>query len=196
MGLIRKRLLPVFSLSVVVAATPAFAQKSGQSSKITTGIVENVQQVKLQSEAGTGVLVGGGLGLLSAGGKSTSKKARNSIIGAAAGGAVASAAQGNRNGIEYTVRTGEGSSVRIVTDQTEIRVGDCVAVEESGSTANIRRLSATACDSASAQARQQLASSFQQEAMECKNAKQQLIEAKTADQVDLARRKMEILCSS
>lgn len=183
-------------LLVAIAATPAFAQKVGQSAKISTGIVENVQQVKLQSEAGTGALVGGGLGLLSAGGKSTSKKARNSIIGAAAGAGVANAAQGNRNGVAYTVRTGDGSSIRVVTDQTEIRMGDCVAVEENGSTANVRRLSPTACDPKSAQARQQLQGSFQQEAAECHNAKQTLIDATTAEQIDLARRKMEILCSN
>lgn len=190
----RTRLISL--LSLVIAATPVFAQKAGQSAKISTGIVENVQQVKLQSEAGTGALVGGGLGLLSASGKSTSKKARNSIIGAAAGGAVANASQGNRNGVAYTIRTSEGSSIRVVTDQTEIRMGDCVAVEENGSTANVRRLSPTACDPRSVQARQQLQSSFQQEASECDSAKQKLIEATTADQIDLARRKMEILCSN
>lgn len=196
MGSIGNGSLSMLWLSLVIAAAPVFAQKSGQSSKISTGIVQNVQQVKLDSEAGKGALIGGGLGLLSAGGKSTSKKARNSILGAAAGGAVASSAQGSRNGVAYTVRTGDGSSIRVVTDQTEIRVGDCVAVEENGSTANVRRLSPTACDPASTQARQQLQGSFQQEASECHNAKQQLIEAKTADQVDLARRKMEILCSN
>jgi outer membrane lipoprotein SlyB len=196
MGSIRTRLLAVLTLSVFVAAAQVSAQKAGQSSKISTGIVQSVQQVKLDSEAGKGALIGGGLGLLSAGGKSTSKKARNSIIGATAGGALANASQGNRNGMAYTVRTGDGSSIRVVTDQTEIRVGDCVAVEENGSTANVRRLSPTACDSASAKARQELQVSFQQEATECHNAKQQLIEAKTADAVDLAQRKMEILCSN
>ncbi len=193
---IKLRQLVIVALSGLVAAAPVTAQKAGQSSKISTGIVQNVQQVKLDSEAGKGALVGGGLGLLSAGGKSTSKKARNSIFGAAAGGALANSAQGSRNGVAYTVRTGDGSSIRVVTDQTEIRVGDCVAVEESGSTANVRRLSPTACDSASAKARQELQGSFQQEATECHNAKQQLINAKTADAVDLARRKMEILCSN
>jgi hypothetical protein len=186
----------ISTLVLVIAATPVLAQKAGQSSKISTGIVEHVQQVKLQSEAGTGALVGGGLGLLSASGKSTSKKARNSIIGAAAGAGVASAAQGSRDGMAYTVRTSEGSSIRVVTDQTEIRAGDCVAVEESGSTANIRRLPAVTCDPKSAQARQQLQGTFQKEASECSNAKQTLVDATTAEQVDLARRKMEILCSN
>ncbi|MDH4039435.1 MAG: hypothetical protein OEV88_02150, partial [Gammaproteobacteria bacterium] len=55
--------LSVLSLSLVLAAAPALAQKTGQSAKISTGIVENVQRVQLDSEAGKGALVGGTLGL-------------------------------------------------------------------------------------------------------------------------------------
>lgn len=36
---------------------------------------------------------------------------------------IAHAVQGNRNGVAYTVRTGDGASIRVVTDQTEVRVG-------------------------------------------------------------------------
>jgi outer membrane lipoprotein SlyB len=189
------RTLAATSLSLILAAAPALAQKAGQSVRISTGIVDNVQRVTLDSEAGTGALIGGALGLLTAGGKSTSKKARNTIIGAGAGGALASATQGSRNGMAYTILTTDGNSIRVVTDQTEIIKGDCVIVEESGSTTNVRRVTPTACDAASARAREELQGSFQMEAQECHNAKQQLVEATTAEQVDLARRKMEILCS-
>lgn len=191
----RTKIVSLVAISMALAAVPGLAQKTGQSAKITTGIVEQVQQVNLQSDAGTGALVGGALGLLSAGGKSSGKKARNTIIGAGAGGALTSAAQGSRNGVAYTVRTGEGSSIRVITDQTEIRIGDCVTVEEVGSTANVRRMDPTACESASAMAREQLQDSFQTEATECYNAKQALIEANTAEELDLAQRKMAILCS-
>ena len=189
------RTLAATSLSLLLATAPALAQKAGQSVRISTGIVDNVQRVTLDSEAGTGALIGGALGLLTAGGKSTSKKARNTIIGAGAGGALASATQGSRNGMAYTILTTDGNSIRVVTDQTEIIKGDCVIVEESGSTTNVRRVTPTACDAASARAREELQGSFQMEAKECHNAKQQLVEATTAEQVDLARRKMEILCS-
>jgi hypothetical protein len=180
---------------LLLSTSPVYAQKTGQSAKITTGIVQNIQQVEVQSEAGKGALVGGALGLLTAGGKSSSKKVRNTLFGAAGGGAVASIAQGDRSAVAYTVSTGEGSSIRVITDQTEIRIGDCVIVEETGSTANVRRVTPTACESASAKAREELHGSFQQEAAECHEAKQQLVNAKTADEVDLVRRKMEILCS-
>jgi outer membrane lipoprotein SlyB len=191
----KTNIIAATSLSLLLATVATFAQKAGQSVKISTGIVDSVQSVKLQSEAGTGALVGGALGLLSGSGKSSSKKARNTIIGAGAGGALASVAQGSRNGVAYTILTGDGNAIRVVTDQTEIIKGDCVIVEENGSTTNVRRVTPTACDAASARAREELKGSFQMEANECHNAKQQLVEATTADQVDLARRKMEILCS-
>jgi len=54
---------------------------------------------------------------------------RNALIGAGAGAAVSSSAQGSRNGMAYTARTSEASRIRIVTDQTEARVGDCVAID-------------------------------------------------------------------
>ena len=191
----RTSLLTLLSLSIAVAATPGLAQKKGQSARISTGLVERVERVDLQSEAGKGALVGGTLGLLSAGGKSSSKKARNTIIGAAAGGAVASSAQGSRYGVAYTIRTGDGTATRVITDQTEIRMGDCVIVEEAGGTANVRRVAPTLCEAESAKAKEQVQETFQREAAECADAKQKLVEAATADELDLAKRKMEILCS-
>ena len=96
----------------------------------------------------SGAVVGGALGLASAGGKSSSKKARNALVGAAAGGAIAGAAQGSQKGMLYQVEVGSGEIVQVVSDQREIRSGDCVAVEKSGDTANIRRVSASYCDKA------------------------------------------------
>jgi outer membrane lipoprotein SlyB len=74
------------------------AQRVGQGSTIRFGIVRNVQQVSLQSNAPAGAVVGGTIGLI-AGGR---RPARNALLGAAAGGAVTAAAQGNRTGFSYT----------------------------------------------------------------------------------------------
>lgn len=187
--------LSASALLLGLAGIPASAQKAGQSARISTGVVERIERVDLQSEAGKGALIGGSLGLLSAKGKSTGKQVRNTLIGAAGGAAIANSAQGSRYGMSYTVRTGEGSAIRVITDQTEIRVGDCVTVEEAGGTANVRRVTQTLCDSGSARAREQVSDSLQREAAECLGAKQQLYDATTVEAVDLARRKMEILCS-
>jgi hypothetical protein len=189
-----KAVLALTLLSTLSAAsTQTEAATAGQSTRVTIGMVERSEAVTLNSNAGKGALVGGTLGLLSAGGKSSSKKARNTIVGAGAGGAIAGVSQGDRSANRYTVRTGTGSSITIVSDQREVRVGDCVAVEESGNTANVRRVAQSACETSAAPAVAQIQPQLQSDAAECAAAKQQLVEA-TNDQLDTAIRKVKILC--
>lgn len=69
-----------------------------------------------------------------------------------------------------------------------------MVVEESGSTANIRRASPLMCQPQSAPAVAQITPQIQTHASECAAAKQQVVEATSADQVDLAMRKVKILC--
>ncbi len=47
--------------------------------------------------------------------------------------------------MEYVVAVNSGTTIRIISDQSEIRVGDCVTVEQSGKTANIRREPSITC---------------------------------------------------
>jgi hypothetical protein len=185
----------IVGLAVVLAIPPVLAQKAGSSTRVTTGVVKKAEQVELASEAGKGAVVGGSLGLLSAGGKSSSKKARNTLIGGLAGAGLSSRAQGSRKGMAYTVEPVSGGSMRVVTDQTEIKVGDCVTVEEVKDTANVRRVSSTQCEPASKAAREDLKGELHEEAEECAAAKQELVGSSTAEQLDLAKRKMDILCS-
>jgi hypothetical protein len=91
----------IWIVSLAVMGT-GVAQRVGQGSTIRFGIVRNVQQVPLQSDAATGAVVGGTIGLV-AGGR---RPARNAILGAAAGGAVTAAAQGNRTGFAYMIPIG------------------------------------------------------------------------------------------
>ena len=184
------------SLAIVLGGfvQPVQAARAGTTNHTTVGIVERSEDVTLDSNAGKGALVGGTLGLLSAGGKSSSTKARNAILGAGAGGAIAGASQGDRSARRYTVRTGTGSTISIVSDQKEIRVGDCVVVEEVKDTANVRRVAASMCEPASAPAVAQIQPQLQNDATECATAKQQLVEAGTSEQIDIAIRKVKILC--
>ncbi len=180
-----------------VALGPALAQKAGQSVTIQYGKVTGLSEVDLKSGAvPSGAVVGGALGLASAGGKSSSKKARNTLVGAAAGGAIAGAAQGSQKGMLYQVEVGAGQIVQVVSDQREIRSGDCVSVEKSGDTANIRRVSASYCDKANQAAVQAVGNEARKDAEECANAKQQLVDATTAQEADLAGRKISLLCNT
>jgi hypothetical protein len=139
--------------------------------------------------------VGGALGLASAGGKSSGKKARNALIGATAGGAIAGASQGSQKGALYQVEVGSGEVIQIVSDQREIRAGDCVAVERSGDTANNRRVSANFCEKGYEATVKAVAGEARKDAEECAAAKQQLVEAMTPQEADLAGRKIALLCN-
>ena len=180
-------------LICLAAVGGAEAQRVGQGSTIQFGIVRNVQQIQLQSNAPTGALVGGTIGLVASGGGRSA--ARNALVGAAAGGAVTAAAQGNRTGFSYTVELNDGSMVRIISDQREIRPGDCVAVEQVRQTANIRRQPAAFCRREYAQAVQAVRQDSEAAAARCEAAKEELVMATTSEAIDLAARKIDLLCN-
>jgi hypothetical protein len=188
--------LCVAAVSLTIG-TAVHAQRAGQSITVQHGVVTSGRQVNLSTGAAPrGALVGGALGLASASGKSSSKKTRNAIIGAAAGGAVAGSAQGDTRGMVYEVKlTGNAGLTQVVTDQREIRVGDCVAVERAGETANLRRVSDAFCEEANAAAVAAIAEESAEEADECYQAKQAVVNASTADEAELAAIKMRLLCN-
>lgn len=182
-------------VGILAMSTPLMAQRAGQSVTIQYGKVTGVKEVDLKSGAvPAGALVGGALGLASGSGKSSGKKARNTLIGVVAGGVIAGAAQGSQKGMLYQVDAGPGGVIQVVTDQREIRTGDCVAVEKAGDTANIRRVSTAYCDKANQAAVKSVAPEAKKDAEECKSAKQQLVDAATTEQADLAARKIKLLC--
>ena len=186
----------VIAACLLLATQLSFAQRAGQSATVRTGTVTAMRSVDLNDgNAVKGMLVGGAFGAaLTRSSKSSGRRDRNAAIGAVLGGA--SAASKTRPGRVYTVTTNEGTAIQIATEQTEIRVDDCVFVEESGGTANIRRAPETACDPASQDVMQDAAiiEEMQEEASECAAAKQELVDADSDDAIDRAVRKVKLLC--
>jgi len=180
-------------LSLAAIGCQMQSSRVGQSTSVQFGTVRNVEQVQLQSDAAAGALVGGTLGLVASGGGRNAP--RNAILGAAAGAAVTSVAQGNRTGIAYTVQMLDGSTVRIISDQREIRVGDCVAIERVGQTNNIRRESAAYCLRENQAAVAAVQAETQAAAARCEAAKEELVAAATPEAVDTASRKVALLCN-
>ena len=186
----------LFSL-VLSFTMPAQAQKKGQSATVQYGKVVQKESVNLNSGAvPRGAVVGGALGLASAGGKSNKKKARNALVGAAAGGAIAKSSQGSTQGMLYTIDLGSMGMAQVVTDQTEIVRGDCVALEKAGETANVRRISAGYCDSMNAAAVAAVAEETAEEADECLQAKELVVNATNAQEFEFAKAKMTLLCDA
>ena len=184
----------LLSGSLLVASTAALAQRRGDSASITIGIVEQAQQIQLDAQTGRGALLGGAAGWALARNQSSAGQA----LGAAAGAGLGAASQNRRHGgtgMQYTVRTSQGSAVSVVTDQTQVRVGDCVSVEETGNVANIRRVDSALCQPVSPQVVEQSTPTLQAEADRCEQAKERLFAATTPEEVEVARQVMDIMCN-
>jgi outer membrane lipoprotein SlyB len=164
------------------------SMRVGQSATVQFGVVQSAEQVTLDSKAAQGALLGGTIGVLAGG------NARGAITGAAVGGVAGAAATANRTGTQYTVRMLDGSSTRIVSDQHQIKVNDCVAIERVGNSANIRRESPNFCDPANTEAVNQVSDSVKAQAMQCETAKRDLAAAERQQSLDLAIRRVELLC--
>jgi hypothetical protein len=182
----RLALLAVFLAVAGCASQP----RAGASASVRFGVVRTAEPTILDANAASGAMVGGRIGLVSGSGRRGS--ARNVMVGTSVG--IPVGAPAVRRGVSYTVDMGDGSAVRIVSDQIEIRPGDCVAVEQVRSTANIRRTSERFCDAQNARAIQEVQSSSRAEAAHCAAAKDELVRAATTEEIDLATRKIELLC--
>lgn len=174
----------------ILAANLAGVEASAQTS-VTYGRVTAVRQVDLHNPGAqaAGTLVGGALGLASGSGQSRSNRALRAIGGGAVGGSVGAAA-GSGTGFEYTVLIGGTNTIRMVTEQAGLRVGDCVSVER-GTHNNIRLAADARCEAA---ARTPVPASDQAEADACAAAKNQLLQANTDADFDRAERRMRLLC--
>jgi hypothetical protein len=184
-------------LTALFFTTDAFAQRSGQSMTVQTGVVIAAQAVNLQSAAGRGAAIGGVVGLAAtSSNRSTSRRIRNTAIGAGTGALIARGAQGNLDGMQYTIEVGPGSRITVVTDQTQVRVGDCVNVEQAGSgTANVRRVSEGLCEALFAnEVDEELQAYMTREADMCLQAKERLMDAETDEAFETAMRRVKFLC--
>src|SRR6516164_896298 len=198
---IRERVVPMSralrSLTWILALAALGCQQQsfrvGQRTTVQFGTVTHVEEVRLQSDAAAGALIGGTIGLVASGGSRTAP--RNAILGAAVGAAATTVAQGDRTGIAYTVSMLDGSTVRIISDQREIRVGDCVAIERVGETANIRREHPAFCARENQAAVQSIQQDTEAAALRCEAAKEELVQATTPEAIDIATRKINLLCN-
>jgi outer membrane lipoprotein SlyB len=172
-------------LGVLVVAGEAAAQTTVSYGRITA-----VRQVDIQNPGAqsAGTIVGGALGVASGSGQSRSNRALRGLGGAAVGSRVAGAA-GSSTGFEYTVLIGQ-NTIRMVTEQAGLRVGDCVSVER-GAFNNIRLAEDARCDAA---ANAPVPASARAEADACVAAKDQLLNAATDADFDRAERRMRLLC--
>jgi outer membrane lipoprotein SlyB len=195
--LIKPTVIALVTSVFVFSGNIASAQRSGQSMTVQTGVVIAAQAVNLQSQAGRGAVVGGIVGYATTSSRhSSSRRVRNTAIGAGTGALISRRAQGSLNGMQYTVEIGPGTRITVVTDQTQVRVGDCVNVEQAGSgTANVRRVSEALCDAVfSNQVDEEMQAYMDRGADMCLQAKDRMMDAETDEAFETAMRRVKFLC--
>jgi outer membrane lipoprotein SlyB len=186
------------TLSVAtLAAAILLATGSANSATIMSvsyGTITGINQQERDTSGGAtgGAVLGGLVGLASGSGRSRSNRALRTLGGAAVGSA-AGGAMARGTEMVYTVDLVNGGTVRVVMDSGNFHRGDCVAVEQGGPSANLRRVSSEFCLN-NAAIPQQYKAAKQREADQCAQAKQRLLDAQTEEEINTAAMVMNILC--
>ncbi len=165
-----------------------FAASDGSAALVKYGVVQEAGTVKKDAMHAGGAAVGGLAGLILTRGRS-----RHKLLKVAASAAAGAAIQGVATSgtlQQYTVKFLDGTLIKVSTEQGDIRMGDCVAVEQ-GNYTNIRRVSGVHCE---LDYTPKPTSHNQAGANDCQAAKDELAKAKTDKDVDLAVKKVRVLC--
>jgi len=158
------------------------------------GRIEDIQRVEMAPNYASGALIGGALGLLATATHSGASQIAGTAVGAGLGALVAKETAGSVE--KLTVRLVNNSTIEMVTENQDIQLGDCVAVEQ-GRHANIRRVSSVMCSTPpSDPAYQSMNNSAVQESAQCLEVKQELLKATTVEQTDIGYKKMRAFCES
>lgn len=198
--LARKQIMPAacraYTLMLLgIALLSACASQSGSSARgqeirVRYAEIVDIERVKLPSAAPAGAVVGGFTGLILSRNQSTGRQIASGIGGAALGGLATAALEGDRLGYSYRLRFQDGGISNFITEKGYLQRGDCVSVER-GQYANIRRVADVLCAGGATVSAEP---SHVRDAEQCHAAKEQLLSATGDEEVELASRKVSIIC--
>ena len=182
----------LLTLSVSSSVLAVNSQDVNHSISINYGVVEHVEKKKVDSKAMGGAVFGGILGAATSG---HHHRGKNAAIGAIGGGLLTKILEGNRDAWSYRINMVSGGEKQIITEQSGVRIGDCVSVEE-GRLTNIRRVPSVHCEHRTHEAMQDhmVNANSQESAAECHVAKEMALRADTEEEMDIALKKVRVFC--
>jgi outer membrane lipoprotein SlyB len=186
----------LLAVALMSASGAAWAQTTVNYGRITA--VNLVTEQNRAAQTG-GAVLGGALGAASARNRSGGTAALRAGAGVLGGQAIGRVAT-QRQTFEYTILIDGTSTVRMVTDEAGLRVGDCVAVER-GAFNNLRLVDDSRCNPRPAAQGQKAAAPPKATAADvrqadaCIQAKDRLLDAETEDDFERAYRRVRLLCS-
>lgn len=162
----------------------------GYELRVRYAEVEDIDRVKLPSAAPAGAMVGGFTGLILSRNQSTGRQVASGIGGAALGGLATRALEGDRLGFSYRLRYADNSVSHFITEKGYLQRGDCVSVER-GQYANIRRVANVLCEGGPSVS---VDRTHVRDAEQCHAAKDQLLSATSEQEIEVATRKVAVIC--
>jgi outer membrane lipoprotein SlyB len=162
---------------------------------VSYGTVEGVTPVKVSptEELGGGA-VGGLLGLALTAGHSPGSVLLGTAGGALAGGLLGHALEGSDTADRFLIRRADGSTLEVTTEQRDLVVGDCVAIEQ-GRHTNLRRTARAMCRPGTGLLRDDaVLAEAQHDAQLCQDAKQELLRAQGDAAIAAGADRVRVLC--
>lgn len=178
------------SMFLTACASSGSTSARGYEMRVRYASVEDIERVRLPSNAPAGAVVGGFTGLVLSRNSSGRKQVASGLGGAVLGGLATAALEGDRLGYSYRLRFANGDLSNFITEKAYLQRGDCVSVER-GQHANIRRVAAVLCEGNKPSP---IHEKHLREAEQCHAAKDQLLEATTEAEIAAAAKKVEIIC--
>lgn len=179
-------------LSPALNAQSSTRDEARRSIRMSYGTVDTIARARMQSEVGSNAVLGGIIGAAAT--HDRHARARNATAGAAIGALLTKASENRHRMDEITILLANGSRVKVIQDHVDgIAIGGCVSLEE-GIHTNVRAVSAEFCTSADPHADATVSSQRQGEAAACNEAKEQLVAARTDEELEFISKKIRILC--
>lgn len=142
-----------------------------------------------------GSVMGGLLGLALTAGHSGGSMLLAGAGGALAGGLLGHALQGSDRADQFVIQRADGSTLEVSTEQRDLEVGDCVAIEQ-GRHTNLRRIAAQYCQPATGlPADSRVALEGQHDAQVCHEAKEDLLQAQGDQAIKAGAARVQALCN-
>jgi len=164
---------------------------------VSYGTIERVTPVNVSPTGEVaGSVMGGLLGLALTAGHSGGSMLLGTAGGALAGGLLGHAMQGSDTADQFVIRRTDGSTLEVATEQLDLEVGDCVAIEQ-GRHTNLRRAAPGLCDPAgTVRSDNRVALEAQHDAQVCHEAKEDLLNAQGKQAIDAGAQRVKALCQS
>lgn len=187
-----KSILAASVFGMISTAVAVDRRDLNSAIQINYGAVERVDRVKVKSDSGKNAVMGGMLGAATSG---HHHRGKHALEGALAAGILTAMLEGKHKAYSYQVVLTNGSSIKLVTEQSGIQKGDCVSVEQ-GRTSNIRRVSSVYCEHSDHDAVRgpHVVAAAQMDAAECHTAREFAMRSQTDKELDLALKKVRIFC--